>query len=392
MKVRLYLKRGKAGPTIGRHPWLFSSAVERTEGSPKLGDEVEVCKSEDGSFLARGLFNPSSQICARLYSWSESESLDAEFWKQRVARALDLRQRILGFTPTESARVIFSEADFVSGLIVDRLGDYLSVHFSSAALFEKRTMILDTLQQLLSPKGMLIRCDRSVAKQEGLECEDEVRGDLPAGEFSILENGSEHLVSLTSGQKTGFYLDQKMNRARAMRLSKGRRVLDLFSYSGGFALACARGGAESVWAVDSSQPAIDLARKSSELNNYKRIEFFCEDVFDFMRAHQQERFDLVIVDPPKLATSRKFKNNALRKYFRINEEALKLVEPGGLIFSFSCSGQISKDEFFSMLSSAARRAKRDVQVLDQVGACADHPVSTACPESSYLKGVLARVL
>lgn len=392
MISQIFLKRGKAGPTIGRHPWLFSSAVERIEGKPSLGDEVAIYKAEDEVFLGYGLFNPMSQICARVYSWDESQRLDQSFWKRQLNRACDLRKNVLAFGPQESVRLIFSEADFLSGLTVDRFGDFLSVNFSSAALFTRKAEIIEVLKEMTAAKGMLIRCDRSVAKQEGLEHEDEVVGALPDAEFSILENGSQHLISLRSGQKTGFYLDQKLNRARVMELAKGRRVLDLFSYSGGFSLASARAGAERVWAVDSSEPAIDLARKSAKLNGFSQVDFFCEDVFDFMRAHQQDRFDLVIVDPPKLATSRKFKNNALRKYFRINEEALKLVAPGGCYFTFSCSGQISRDEFFSMLASAARRAKRDVQILDQVGASPDHPISTACPESAYLKGILARVL
>ncbi len=392
MIAQIFLRRGKAGPTIGRHPWLFSSAVERVEGKPTLGDEVAIYKVEDSTFLGYGLFNPTSQICARVYSWDESQRLDRDFWKRQLTRAVDLRKKILALGPHESVRLVFSEADFLSGLTVDRFGDFLSVNFSSAALFTKKAVILELLQELVGVKGMMVRCDRSVAKQEGLEQDDEIVGALPESDFSILENGSQHMVSLRSGQKTGFYLDQKLNRARVMELSKGRRVLDLFSYSGGFSLAAARAGAERVWAVDSSEPAIELARQSAKLNGCSQVEFFCEDVFDFMRSHQKDRFDLIIVDPPKLATSRKFKNNALRKYFRINEEALKLVEPGGCYFTFSCSGQISRDEFFSMLASAARRAKRDVQILDQVGASPDHPISAACPESAYLKGILARVL
>jgi 23S rRNA (cytosine1962-C5)-methyltransferase len=392
MISQIFLKRGKAGPTIGRHPWLFSSAIERIEGKPTLGDEVAIYKAEDATFLGYGLFNPTSQICTRVYSWDESQRLDQSFWKRQLSRALDLRKKILAFGPGESIRLVFSEADFLSGLTVDRFGDFLSVNFSSAALFTKKATILEVLQELTAAKGMLVRCDRSVAKQEGLEQDDQIVGVLPETDFAILENGSQHMISLRSGQKTGFYLDQKLNRARIMELAKGRRVLDLFSYSGGFSLASARAGAEKVWAVDSSEPAIELARQSANLNGYSQVEFFCEDVFEFMRSHQKDRFDLVIVDPPKLATSRKFKNNALRKYFRINEEALKLVEPGGCYFTFSCSGQISRDEFFSMLASAARRAKRDVQILDQVGASPDHPISTACPESAYLKGILARVL
>ncbi len=392
MISQIFLKRGKAGPTIGRHPWLFSSAIERIEGKPTLGDEVAIYKAEDATFLGYGLFNPTSQICTRVYSWDESQRLDQSFWKRQLSRALDLRKKILAFGPGESIRLVFSEADFLSGLTVDRFGDFLSVNFSSAALFTKKATILEVLQELTAAKGMLVRCDRSVAKQEGLEQDDQIVGVLPETDFAILENGSQHMISLRSGQKTGFYLDQKLNRARIMELAKGRRVLDLFSYSGGFSLASARAGAEKVWAVDSSEPAIELARQSANLNGYSQVEFFCEDVFEFMRSHQKDRFDLVIVDPPKLATSRKFKNNALRKYFRINEEALKLVEPGGCYFTFSCSGQISRDEFFSMLASAARRAKRDVQILDQVGASPDHPISTSCPESAYLKGILARVL
>lgn len=374
------------------HPWLFPQSIATVDGTLADGDSVTIHREEDGEFIAQGLYNSRSQIRARLYSWQEADELDDSFFIARVDRAIDLRLKTLGFDKSDSFRVIYSEADQLSGLTVDKFGPYLSVQVSSLALSKRLPMILDHLQKTFLPKGIKIRGDRQTAKAEGFELPEEWRGTTPDAPFEIQHGGLKYLVDLRAGQKTGFYLDQRLNRLRVGDFARGAKVLDLFSYAGGFGLTCLKAGATDAIAVDSSEPAIALARENAKLNGLplKTVE---ADVFEFLAGADVKpySFDIVVADPPRYANSRKDLDSALRKYFKLNEEAIKKVKPGGILVTCSCSGAVDLLSFTQMLGSVGRRAGRAIQILETRGAAPDHPVSVNCPETEYLKCLIVRV-
>ncbi|MFM7413685.1 MAG: class I SAM-dependent rRNA methyltransferase, partial [Planctomycetota bacterium] len=295
-----------------------------------------------------------------------------------------------------AARVVNSEGDDLSGLIVDRYGEYLAVQVTALAIASRLETICDALAAELNPRGILLRgAERGLAKLEGLALPDRlIRGAAPEGPIFIHEHGLKFGVDLTEGQKTGYYLDQRDNRQAAARHARGRRVLDMFCYSGGFAVACAAaGGARSVLAVDSSAKAAALARENAALNGAANVVVEEADAFETLDALTAagERFGMVVLDPPKFARSRAAVDDALRAYHRINRLAVGLLEPGGVLVTCSCSGSVTREDFHHMLAGVAQRAGRPVQILESRGAAADHPVSASCLEGEYLTCVIARV-
>ena len=389
------LKPKRARPFFGRHPWVLDSAVAKVEGQPADGDVVDLA-THDGHFVARGLWNSQSRMRVRLYAFDASTKLDAELWHARLASALALR-KTLGLDERAGAtRLVNSEGDDLSGLIVDRYGEYLAVQVTALAMAVRLDTLCDALESLVAPRGILLRgAERGLAKLEGLSLVDRVvRGTAPAGAIFVHEHGLKFGVDLAEGQKTGFYLDQRDNRQAAARYARGRRVLDMFCYSGGFAVACAvSGGARSVLAVDTSAKAAALARANAELNGAANVTVEAVDAFEKLDALTAagERFGMVILDPPKFARSRSTVDDALRAYHRINRVAVGLLEPGGILVTCSCSGSVSRDDFLQMLSGVAQRSARPIQVLESRGAAADHPVSASCLEGEYLTCVIARV-
>ncbi len=388
------LKPKRARPFFGRHPWVLDSAVLRLDGEPAEGDVVDLA-THDGSFVARGLWNPASRIRVRLYAFDAATQLDAAFWRTRLEAAVGLR-RTLGLDDrTGGCRLVNSEGDSLSGLIVDRYGEHLAVQVTAAALVPRLEMISDILESLLAPRGILLRgADRGLAKLEGLHLPDRViRGTPPAGPIFVSERGLRFGVDLAEGQKTGYYLDQRDNRQAAAAYARGRRVLDMFCYSGGFAVSCAAGGARSVLAVDSSAKATTLAKANADLNGAANVTVETSDAFEKLDALSAagERFGMVILDPPKFARSRASLDDALRAYHRINRVAVDLLEPGGILVTCSCSGSVPRDDFLQMLAGVAQRSGRPIQLLECRGAAPDHPVSASCLEGEYLKCVIARV-
>ena len=389
------LKPKRARPFFGRHPWVLDSAVAKVEGQPADGDVVDLA-THDGHFVARGLWNSQSRMRVRLYAFDASTKLDTELWHARLASALALR-KTLGLDERAGAtRLVNSEGDDLSGLIVDRYGEYLAVQVTALAMAVRLDTICDALESLVAPRGILLRgAERGLAKLEGLALVDRVvRGAAPVGPIFVNEHGLKFGVDLAEGQKTGFYLDQRDNRQAAARYARGRRVLDMFCYSGGFAVACAvSGGARSVLAVDTSAKAAALARANAELNGAANVTVEAVDAFEKLDALAAagERFGMVILDPPKFARSRSTVDDALRAYHRINRVAVGLLEPGGILVTCSCSGSVSRDDFLQMLSGVAQRSARPIQLLESRGAAADHPVSTSCLEGEYLTCVIARV-
>jgi 23S rRNA (cytosine1962-C5)-methyltransferase len=389
------LKPKRARPFFGRHPWVLDTAVLRVDGAPADGDVVDLA-THDGTFVARGLWNAASRLRVRLYAFDAATRLDDPFWAGRIAAAVGLR-RALGLDDRAgAARLVNSEGDDLSGLIVDRYGEWLSVQVTALAMARRLDALCDALESLVAPRGILLRgAERGLAKLEGLHLPDRlVRGVAPAGPIFVTEHGLKFGVDLAEGQKTGFYLDQRDNRQAAARFARGRRVLDMFCYSGGFAVACAKnGGARSVLACDSSAKATALAKANADLNGAANVAVETADAFEKLAALKSagERFGMVVLDPPKFARSRASLDDAMRAYHRVNRLAVDLLEPGGILVTNSCSGAVSREDFLVMLAGVAQRSGRMLQLLECRGAALDHPVNAGCLEGEYLKCVIARV-
>lgn len=394
---RVVLRARKAQPFFYRHPWVFESAIARVEGDADVGAEA-LLVSDRGDVIGRGLFNPASKIRLRLYTWNPEEALSTEFFRQRIDRALSGRER-LGWEngPASAMRLVASEGDGLSGLTVDRFGEWLVLQWTSAALARISQDILDHLQERLRPRGVILRTEKGIGQSEGLELGDGlIAGEAPPEQLVISENGLQFGVNLLTGQKTGFFLDQRDNRMAAARYLRDRKVLDLFCYSGGFGLAALKHGpAASVVGVDVSQAAIALAEENARRNNLAdRARYETQAAFAALEERIQagEQFDAVILDPPKMTRSRSSTDQALKGYFSLNRLAVDLLPPGGILVTCSCSGLVSRGDFSQMLASVAMRAGRDIQILEARGAAPDHPTVVSCPESDYLQCFICRVL
>jgi 23S rRNA (cytosine1962-C5)-methyltransferase len=394
-EAQVILKPRKARPFFGRHPWVLDSAVDHVDGQPGDGAVVDLV-AHNGKFVARGLYNSQSRIRVRLYTWVAGDALDQDFWKARIERAVEHRRRLGYDKSAGAARLIYSEADGVSGLIVDRYGEYLVAQVTALGIQARVDDLLPLLADASGARGIVVRVDRALARLEGLASdENRTWGHLPDGPVFIDEHGIHYGVELGLGQKTGFYLDQRENRLAAAAYARGRRVLDMFCYTGGFSLAAARlGGAVDVLGIDSSEKAIALARAAAELNSLPNVRFEVAECFDALDAlvSRRERFDMVILDPPKFTRTRRSVDDALRAYHRINRLAASLLPPGGILVTCSCSGSVTREDFLYMLAGVAQQLGREIQVLEQRGAAPDHPVSVSCLETEYLKCFICRIL
>jgi 23S rRNA (cytosine1962-C5)-methyltransferase len=388
----LVLRPGREKSLKRRHPWIFSGAVERVAGAPGSGETVAV-KSASGEMLALAAYSPQSQIRARAWSFGAPVQVDAAFLRGRVSAALAMRQHCGLSRHTNAMRLVHGESDALPGLIVDRYADVLVVQFLAAGVERWREEILDALAELTGCEAIYERSDADVRMLEGLSprC-GFARGNRDASRCPILEHGLSFRVDVGQGQKTGFFLDQRANRQRVRALAKGRSVLDCFCYTGGFAVAALAGGAKQVLAVDSSAPALDVARENLAANplDAARMEFAQADVFAHQRTLRDRgaSFDLVVLDPPKFAPTAAQAKNAARAYKDINLLACKLLAPGGMLATFSCSGGVSAELFQSIVAGAALDAGIDARIIERFGADADHPVALNFPEGDYLKGLL----
>ncbi len=389
------LKPQKAQPFFGRHPWVFAGAVERIEGKPRDGDVVNLM-SATGGFVGRGLFNSQSKIIVRLYSWEPEAPLDRAFFKARLERAIALRHDVLKLNtgPNAAYRVVFSEADLLSGVVVDRYADYLTVQFTSLGIAKQKAMFGEILMELLNAKGIYLRTEKGIGQLEGLELHDGMLcGEPPPAELIIHENHLQFAVNLTEGQKTGYYLDQRDNRVAVAKLALGRRMLDAFSYSGGFGLYAAKAGATEVECVDASEPALKLAERNAVLNGLGQLTFTQQDVFGYLDklVTAGRKFDLIVLDPPKFARNRAAIPKAMQGYRKLHQQAMKLLAPDGVLVSCCCTGLISQEMFEDTIAQVAVESKRDLQILERRGPAPDHPVAVTCRESGYLKCVISRV-
>ena len=395
MNGRVVLKRKRTRPVLQRHPWIFSGAIERIEGEVADGDVVEV-RDAGGNWLARGTLNRRSQIVVRLLTWQQDEPVDSAFWHQRLERAISARQPLASDPDTTSYRLVHAESDYLPGLVVDRYGEWLIVQFLTLGVERHRDEIVAALVDLLAPRGIYERSDVDVRAKEGLpERAGPLWGEEPPELVEMLENGHRFLVDVRQGHKTGFYLDQRENRARLPAYCNGSDVLDVFAYTGGFAVYAAGARASSVTLVESSAPALELARRNLALNDGSSGSVECVegDVFSVLRGYraQDRRFDVVVVDPPKFAHSEREVKRAARAYKDVNLLAFRLLRPGGTLFTFSCSGSVSADLFQKIVFGAAVDAEREAQIVGYLAQGADHPVALTFPQGAYLKGLICRV-
>jgi len=388
----LFLKKGRERSVKRCHPWVFSGAIEKVVGDAQPGETVQV-RDIAGNPLALAAFSPQSQIRARVWTFNHEEEVDAAFFRGRLTRALALRESLPAARHTNALRLVNGESDGLPGLVVDRYADVLVVQILSAGIERWRDPILDSLIEISGCEAVFERSDAEVRTLEGLEPRTGfVRGNRNASRCPISEYGLNFRVDVEQGQKTGFFLDQRENRQRVRALAAGREVLDGFCYTGGFALAALAGGAKRVLAVESSAPALEVAKENLSANplDASRVEFVQADVFSHLRTLRDRgaHFDMVVLDPPKFAPTAAQAKNAARAYKDINLLALKLLSPGGLLATFSCSGGVSAELFQSIVAGAALDAGAEAKIVERFTAAADHPVALEFPEGEYLKGLL----
>ena len=386
----IILKPGREKSLKRRHPWIFSGAVAKMPAGVEPGETVEV-RAGSGEFLALAACNPQSQIVGRVWDWQE-RAIDAAFFLDRVARAAELRRRLL--PGCDALRLVHAESDGLPGVVIDRYGDVVVVQLSSAGAMRWRDAIADAVEAVLRPKTIFERSDADVLMLEGLQPRvGLLRGMPPPQDMTVDDAGAKFEIDVPHGHKTGFYLDQRDNRLRLRELAARGDVLDCFAYSGGFTVNALLGGAARVTAVDSAGPALALLRRNAMLNNLPAPECIEGDVFQVLRKlrDQARSFDLIVLDPPKFAPTAAHAEKASRAYKDINLLGFKLLKPGGLLFTFSCSGGVSRDLFQKIVAGAALDAGVDAQLVGQMSAGADHPVALNFPEGEYLKGVICRV-
>jgi 23S rRNA (cytosine1962-C5)-methyltransferase len=391
---KIVLKACKEKSLLRKHPWIFSGAIQRVEGAPDSGDTVRV-RSADGRFLAHAAYNPQSKIAARIWSWDEKEAIDPAFFRNKIAAALAARSELSFARGSNSMRLIHAESDGLPGLIVDRYGDVLVMQVGSSGAERWRDVIAGILQELCNPVCIYERSDSDSRGLEGLELRNGVlRGALPDN-VEVIEHSLHFKVDVKAGQKTGFYLDQRDNRALTETMARDKDVLNCFCYTGGFSLYALRGDAKSVLSIDSSGDALRIAAENISINNLdaSRAKWLEADVFQALRKlrDQGRKFDLIILDPPKFAPTAAFAEKAARGYKDINLLGFKLLRQGGLLATYSCSGGISPDLFQKIIAGAALDAGVDAQVVHQLHASADHPVLLSFPEGAYLKGLVLRI-
>lgn len=390
--IRITLKPGREKSLLHRHPWIFSGAIARLDGAPTAGETVEV-RAQDGRFLAWAAYSPQSQIRARAWSFDEHENIDDDFFRRRLENALTQREGLV--EASTGVRLVHGESDGLPGLVVDRYGPVLVLQALSAGVEARKQTLAQQLMALTGAVGVYERSDVDVRQLEGLPpVTGLLAGALPPDPLTIDEYGLRMHVDVAAGQKTGFYLDQRENRHRIGRLAAGRDVLNCFCFTGGFSLAALHGGARSVLSVDSSAEALQLAEANLALNPLpaERASFVEADVFKYLRLlrDQGKSFDLIILDPPKFAPTAQHVQSAARAYKDINLLGLKLLRPGGLLATFTCSGGMSAELFQKIIAGAAVDARCDARIVERFTAAPDHPVSLAFPEGDYLKGLLVR--
>ena len=397
MTPAIYLVKGRDKSLRRKHPWIFSRGISKVEGEPELGETVDVY-TENGQWLAKAAYSPNSQIRARVWSF-EKISIDKAFFVKRIRDAQLLRDDVIERDGLTGYRLIAAESDGLPGITIDKYQNYLVCQLLSAgAEYNKKTLI-EALLEVFPTANIYERSDVAVRKKEGLEESTGVlHGEEPPKSVVIEENGIKISVDIVGGHKTGFYLDQRDSRQQSIKYVKDKDVLNCFSYTGGFGLYALKGGAKRVINADVSQSALDNAKFNAELNEFdiskKRAVFLNADVFKLLREYRDQgtKFDVIIMDPPKFAESKAQLNGACRGYKDINMLAMQILNPGGTLLTYSCSGLMEQNLFQKIIADAAIDAGRQVKFVERFEQAADHPIDTAYPEGFYLKGFACKVL
>ena len=392
---KIILNKGKDKAAWQLHPWVFSGAINKKEGKIQNGEVVSVYNCDD-EFIAYGVYNNTSRVAVRLLEWNPAHEINENWWRVRVQKAVKNRRHLLTES-NDSVRLIFAEADFLPGLIADKYADFISIQVHAAGIENVKNIIVDELVKLLSPKGIYERSDLKSREHEGLQDANGLLwGETPPEFVDMVENGIHYKVNIIDGQKSGFYCDQRENRYLTAQYVKGKRMLDCFCYSGGFTLNALREDVREVVAVDSSALAIETL-KNNIIHNGFDVTKYAEvqsDVNKYLRTlgEQGEKFDVIVLDPPKYAPSRSTLEKASRAYKDLNRRGLMLLESGGLLATFSCSGAMDIDTFKQVIAWAALDAGKEIQFIRQFSQPEDHPVRASFSEGEYLKGLLVRVL
>lgn len=391
----LILHPGKERSAFKRHPWLFAGSIAHLSGRAKAGDTVDI-QTDDGRVLGKAAFSPRSQIRARFWTFDPAEIIDDAFFKRRVAAAIARRKALPGLGSQEGLRLIHAESDGLPGVICDQYGDTLVLQLTSAGADRWRQALVGALVKATGCARIYERSDSDVRGLEGLEpVTGWLHGEAPAAPLAIDENGVKLGVDVVGGHKTGFYLDQRDNRLLLRALASGKKVLNCFCYTGGFSMQALAGGAEHVLSIDSSGPALALAQENLTCNpqlDASRADWLEADVFEALRQFRKEerRFDLIVLDPPKFAPSAAMAERAARAYKDINLLGFRLLAPGGLMMTYSCSGGIGLELFQKIVAGAALDAGREARIVQRLAGTADHPVALNFPEGEYLKGLLVQ--
>ena len=392
---KIILNKGKDKAAWQLHPWVFSGAINKKEGKIQNGDIVSVYNCDD-EFIAYGVYNNTSRVAVRLLEWNSANEIDENWWRVRVQKAVQNRRHLLT-EKNDSVRLIFAEADFLPGLIADKYADFISIQVHAAGVENVKNIVVDELVKLLSPKGIYERSDLKSREHEGLaDTNGLLWGETPPEFVDMVENGIHYKVNIIDGQKSGFYCDQRENRYLTAQYAKGKRMLDCFCYSGGFTLNALREDVREVVAVDSSALAIETLKNNIIHNGFDSTKYTAvqSDVNKYLRTlgEQGEKFDVIVLDPPKYAPSRSTLEKASRAYKDLNRRGLMLLESGGLLATFSCSGAMDIDTFKQVIAWAALDAGKEIQFIRQFSQPEDHPVRASFSEGEYLKGLLVRVL
>jgi 23S rRNA (cytosine1962-C5)-methyltransferase len=392
---RVILKPGREKSLLKRHPWVFSGAISEMSENVPQGNFVDIMSS-DGRWLARGAYSPTSQIRVRAWTFDQEMSIDSAFIRARLSQAVEKRTVLLKSKNISAFRIVFGESDGLPGVIVDRYSDFIVCQFLSLGADVKKNEIVAAVRQSFPSCSIYERSDVDVRLKEGLTmCTGVLAGETPPDLVQITENNLRFWVDIKSGHKTGFYLDQRDNRALISDLAKNTRMLNCFSYTGGFAVAGLAGGAAHVTNVDSSRTLLDLTTRNIALNglNVNASSTTEGDVFSVLRDYRNTStsFDFIVLDPPKFADSKSQLDGACRGYKDINLLAFKLLRPNGMLMTFSCSGLVSRELFQQIVAGAALDAGRSAQIVQWLSQSADHPVALNFPESAYLKGLVCRV-
>jgi len=395
MSARISLNVGREKSLLRKHPWIFSKAVNKIKGKPMLGDTVDVFDSK-GNWLAKGAYSPESQIRIRVWSFDEHQEIDHDFFLNKLKSAQQRRDWFIAEGKLTGYRLIAGESDGLPGVTIDKYDNFIVCQLLSAGADFHRYTIVNCLTELYPDCHIYERSDVDVRKKEGLE---PVTGWLTEPQEStecvIEEHGIKIHVDIATGHKTGFYLDQRDSRLAAGKFAKDKTVLNCFSYTSTFALHCAANNAKEVINVDVSQAALDMGERNLALNGLSdaNVSFVKEDVFKLLRRYREEKrtFDMIILDPPKFVESKAQLTGACRGYKDINMVAMQLLNPGGLLLTFSCSGLMEASLFQKVVADAALDAKRNAYFVERLQQAADHPISSNYPEGYYLKGLVCQV-